>query len=1099
MPTLRLGWIALTFAVLSACSLENPAVISRDAGFGPCGREGQRCCDPRDRLADGGGPTNCQAGLACLPGPAGRDAGPGATGVCQACPTGRIACNGACFDPSQTANCGACGNVCGPGQACIAVSGGGGGGMDAGVDGGGASDAGPNGPSFACTVDCASMMGTTRCGAACVTLRSDPANCGACGARCALANAANVCTDGMCAVQSCFAGFANCDNASPNGCEVNTQTNPNHCGACGNRCNLPNATATCTAGACRIMACNAGFADCDQIAANGCEVNVGNDPQNCARCGMRCVPMPGATATCMAGVCGNDITMCTAPLASCDGNSMNGCEVNTNTDVANCGSCRNVCTVVNGTAICSGGSCAVGSCNMGRADCDRMLTNGCEVNTLTEVNNCGGCGLRCNLPNATPVCTNGGCRVMACSTGFADCDGMPINGCEQPVLSDNANCGACRNECTSGRFCTAGMCRCPTGQDFCSAANACLNLQSDNNNCGTCGNICSGGASCQLGMCRCPTGQQLCSGVCVNTSNDRTNCGVCGRVCAAGQVCSTPTGGMTDCRVECPTGQTNCSGSCVFVATDSSHCGMCGRQCQPGQSCVGGNCACPAGQTYCTNLSACRSLQTDNSSCGNCTTACTNGRFCSAGACVCPGGQTFCSASNSCRNLQSDNANCGACGTVCATGQACVSGTCENTCPSGQTFCSGQCRDTRTDASFCGTTGCGTACTGGRTCQNGACACPSGQTNCSGTCRTLASDNSNCGTCGTVCSGGRTCTAGNCVCPSGQMFCGGSCVNTSNDNNNCGTCGTVCSTVMNQVCAAGMCTTTCPTGQTNCSGTCRVLSTDVDGCGNCTNVCATVSNGVRTCVSSNCGFTCNVGFVASGGMCVPCGGEAQPVCTGGVCNSGLTNCGGTCRNTTANVAFCGSMCTVCPVPSNGSATCSSSTCGINCNAGFNAAGSMCVACGANGQPTCVSGTPCNTGTVNDGGTCRTCGGLGQPACTGGVCNGRTVNVSGTCQSCGAAQGQPVCTTGDLCDAPFVGCGGTCRDTRFDPAHCGACNNDCMGVTCSGGSCNNTLCGTTGQRCGTSPGMSMNCMYDGMCTTGSPTTITVSSGSVCACL
>ncbi len=991
-------------ALCSGCGMALPDALpspSPDAGLDPCGREGLRCCDPRDRLPDGGGPAHCTAGLACLPAPMGSDAGVGVVGVCQACPADRIACNGACVDPSQVANCGGCGNVCGPGQACVATTGGGGGGA---MDGGVASDAGPIGPAFVCTVDCTSMPGTTRCGAACVNTGSDLANCGGCGTRCDLPNAANVCTNGMCAVQACFTGFANCDNAAPNGCEVNTQSDASHCGGCGNRCNLPNATAACGNGACRIMACNAGFADCDQIAANGCEVNVATDASNCARCGNRCPGMAGATAICIVGVCSIDGVPCTAPLASCDGNSMNGCEVNTNTDVNNCGRCRNVCTVTNGTPVCNGGACAVGLCNTGRADCNRVLMDGCEVNTQSDINHCGGCGNRCNLPNATAVCMAGGCRIMACNTGFADCDGMPGNGCEQSLRSDNANCGACGNACTSSRFCSNGACTCPSGQTFCSASNACQNLQTDNNNCGACGNACGGGTSCQMGMCRCPTGQTLCGGVCVNTSNDLANCGTCGTRCPSGQVCSTVSG-MTACR-------------CVVPAPSP--------------------------------------------------------------------------------NLQTDNNNCGACGRVCTTGQACVAGVCQNTCPSGQIVCNGLCRDTRTDASHCGA--CGTACTGGRTCQAGMCACPTGQTACSGTCRTLASDNSHCGACGTVCMGGTSCQSGMCRCPTGQSLCGGVCVNLSNNTSNCGMCGTVCNTSMNQVCAAGTCTTACPAGQTNCSGTCRTLGTDVDGCGSCTNVCGVVTYGVRTCSSGTCGFVCNAGFVASGGMCVPCGGLDQPVCTGGMCSSGLTNCGGTCRSTASSPAHCGMSCTVCALPTNGSATCASGVCGINCNAGFNPSGSTCVPCGANGQPACASGTACTTGTVNVSGTCRTCGGLDQPACLGGVCTGRTVNVSGTCRACGAQQGQPACTTGAACDNPLAACGGTCRDVRLDPAHCGTCNNDCAGVACSAGSCNNTLCGTNGTRCGVSPGMSMNCAFDTTsCITGTATTVPVSIGTVCVCL
>ncbi len=231
---------------------------------------------PADRPGDDAG---VEAGI-----DADFDAGPDGATVC---PSDRLVCDGACVDPASRSHCGGCGIACGPGQACVAVMGGGSGGTDGGVP----LDAGPAGPAFACVVDCASMAGTTRCGSACVNLRTDTSHCGTCGTRCGLANAANACTDGMCAVQACFAGFANCDNALPNGCEVNTQTDPNHCGGCGNRCNLPNATASCASGACRIMACNTGFADCDQSAANGCEVNPRHQTSPTAPAAARC-PSP---------------------------------------------------------------------------------------------------------------------------------------------------------------------------------------------------------------------------------------------------------------------------------------------------------------------------------------------------------------------------------------------------------------------------------------------------------------------------------------------------------------------------------------------------------------------------------------------------------------------------------------------------------------------------------------------------------------------------------------------------------------------------------------------------------------------------------------
>ncbi|MCC6213838.1 MAG: SUMF1/EgtB/PvdO family nonheme iron enzyme, partial [Polyangiaceae bacterium] len=60
-----------------------------------------------------------------------------------------------------------------------------------------------------------------------------------------------------------------CDGTADNG--FNKQTNPNHCGSCNNVCSFPNAIAGCSAGACTIAACEAGYGNPNGIVADGCE------------------------------------------------------------------------------------------------------------------------------------------------------------------------------------------------------------------------------------------------------------------------------------------------------------------------------------------------------------------------------------------------------------------------------------------------------------------------------------------------------------------------------------------------------------------------------------------------------------------------------------------------------------------------------------------------------------------------------------------------------------------------------------------------------------------------------------------------------------
>jgi hypothetical protein len=47
---------------------------------------------------------------------------------------------------------------------------------------------------------------------------------------------------------------------------------------------------------------------------------------------------------------------------------------------------------------------------------------------------------------------------IACNTGFGNCNGAAVDGCEVDLTSDEANCGACGVVCTASQICTAGAC-----------------------------------------------------------------------------------------------------------------------------------------------------------------------------------------------------------------------------------------------------------------------------------------------------------------------------------------------------------------------------------------------------------------------------------------------------------------------------------------------------------------------------------------------------------------------------------------------------------------------------------------------------------------
>ncbi|MCS6799358.1 MAG: MopE-related protein, partial [Myxococcota bacterium] len=255
--------------------------------FFHCGRCNVPCQATANRCVGGtcrcGARPSCDTGQLCCP------------------PLGAPADAGSCVDPRTDPNhCGTCGNVCGPRMSCIDRR-------------------------CQCNAPYADCDGNQATGCE-IDPTVDLDHCGGCGRRCRRTNATARCTGGVCSIDTCNVGWDDCNRRDDDGCETSLRTLTD-CGACGIRCARANATATCATGACRIERCNPGWDDCNRRDDDGCETPL-NTLTDCGACGRTC-SLPNATATCASGSC--RIERCNPGWDNCNGRHDDGCETPLNT------------------------------------------------------------------------------------------------------------------------------------------------------------------------------------------------------------------------------------------------------------------------------------------------------------------------------------------------------------------------------------------------------------------------------------------------------------------------------------------------------------------------------------------------------------------------------------------------------------------------------------------------------------------------------------------------------------------------------------------------------------------------------------------------
>ena len=431
-------------------------------------------------------------------------------------------------------------------------------------------------------------------------------HCGACDTLCELENADEACQTGNCIITSCNNGWDDCNHTHSDGCEIHISQDVNNCGECGHVCNLPHASSICTNSACAIDECQEGYKDCNGLASDGCEVRLADDVNNCGDCNIEC-EFNNAIPICQNRIC--RIGSCEDGWSNCDSNEYNGCEAHTAVDPNRCGSCDHVCVLPHATEACSDGQCTIASCDDGYEDCNGITSDGCEINTLTNVLNCGGCGDPCpSYDHASARCSNGYCYIDDCDSGWENCNNQAGDGCETNITQsdDGTHCGSCSFDCSSKNwpdvaeyYCVNSGCMialCNEGYGNCDGtkANGCeadFNLSEDH--CGGCDSPCdyvNATEHCESGSCTLDScngnygdcnGNLVTDGCEVDLSNNSAHCGACDNLCsvetkpyATGVTCTTDNcAGIACCHAtSCELPLELQDGECICVGTVNCDC-----------------------------------------------------------------------------------------------------------------------------------------------------------------------------------------------------------------------------------------------------------------------------------------------------------------------------------------------------------------------------------------------------------------------------------------------------------------------------------------------------------------------------------------------
>jgi len=346
----------------------------------------------------------------------------------SACTTGQMECGGKCVDTlTNPSHCGDCQTDCtklpGIDPAAVACVAG------------------------ACNIGGACLPGKAHCpsdvATGCTTDLSQISHCGDCTTVCSEPTPACANVGGADGGVSHFGCISGCVAPKSTRCSiscVDTSTDIQNCGRCGNACVTPsNGSAACVSGSC-VVSCNTGFHSCGQL----CKSDLSTDS-----CGTSCSPCspppPNASATCDGQACG---FTCNTGFHRC------GTSCAANTDVATCGaSCTPCPTTANSVSTCDGVACGF-TCNTGYHACSGACASNASLAT---------CGSSCSPCAAAPANASATCNGVSCdfscTAGYTKCGTACVD-----ITTNTGNCGGCGKTCYG--TCVASKCSVPFYDGF---------------------------------------------------------------------------------------------------------------------------------------------------------------------------------------------------------------------------------------------------------------------------------------------------------------------------------------------------------------------------------------------------------------------------------------------------------------------------------------------------------------------------------------------------------------------------------------------------------------------------------------------------------